>query len=104
VAFFNPDLAVEIVMRAESSIKTGIPVRFFFESVATPTMRRKIEEMLTNADLAVPVFAGISARNRFSIAKSGFNRANGQSIALWLGLQRFAKLFLPLTKKNSTKY
>jgi hypothetical protein len=69
---FNPDFAVEIVMRVESPIKTGIPARFFFESVAIPTLRRKIEEMLTNADLAVPVFAGISARNRFSIAKSGF--------------------------------
>jgi hypothetical protein len=54
-------------MRVESPIKTGIPARFFFESVATPTMRRKIEE--------IPVFAGISARNRFSIAKSGLNTA-----------------------------
>jgi hypothetical protein len=52
-------------VRVESPIKTGIPARFFFENVATPTMRRKIEEM--------PVFAGISAWNRFSIAKSGFN-------------------------------
>jgi hypothetical protein len=61
---FNPDLAVEIVMRVESPIKTGIPARFFFESVAIPTLRRKIEE--------ITVFAGISARNQFSIAKSGF--------------------------------
>jgi hypothetical protein len=60
LSLFNPDYAIEIVMRVESSIKTGIPARFFFESVATPTVRRKIEEML--------VFAGISARNRFSIA------------------------------------
>jgi hypothetical protein len=50
-------------MRVESPIKTGIPARFFFESVATPTMRRKIEEM--------PVFAGVSACNRFSIAIYG---------------------------------
>jgi hypothetical protein len=59
----NPDLAVEIVMRVESPIKRGIPARFFFESVAIPTLKRKIEEM--------PVFAGISARNQFSIASSG---------------------------------
>jgi hypothetical protein len=64
----NPDFAVEIVMRVESPIKTGIPARFFFESVAIPTIRRKIEEM--------PVFAGISACNRFSIAKSGLNGKN----------------------------
>jgi hypothetical protein len=37
----NPDFAVEIVMRVESPIKTGVPARFFFESVAAPTIRRK---------------------------------------------------------------
>jgi hypothetical protein len=69
---FNPDFAVEIVMRVESPIKTGVPARFFFESVAAPTVRRKIEE--------IPVFAGISARNRFSIANSGFNAAKAIKI------------------------
>jgi hypothetical protein len=57
---FNPDYAIGIVTRVESAIKTDIPASIFFESVATPTVKRKYEE--------IAVFAAISARSRFSIA------------------------------------